>query len=256
MEGILFFELYFVLIMILSIVMFFVNKKDIWFQFLWIGTFVIHLVFLMFAMHDFNNYQMGYATSLERVYIDGANKDSTNLSQDILNSSNRNHVSNFDYDDVEESYFRDVNFCFMYNNSDAINTVEVVNEREVISEQIYLKNNTFGTYCLHINSTHAKEGHYLGINCLDCTAPNSLGLVLDNNGVPGTSWNIDSTNHLSYSLETHRPYLFWLEIRTVPYKGINDWYFTYLWVLGSLVLIFASYTVIKIMKGETEKALK
>lgn len=256
MAEILFLAIFFVLVMILSIVMFFINKDDFWLQLLWIMTFMVHLIFLMFTMHDMNNIQMDYATSLRTYHIDGANKDSTNLSQEVINVSNRNHVSNFDFSKREESYFRDVNFCFKYNNSDAVNSVTIVSERDEISGQIYLPNNTLGVYCAHINNTYAKEGHYLGINCNDCNVGNKLGIVLDNNGVSGTAWNIDATNPNSFTLENHKPYLFWIEARTVPYEDINASFFTYLWVLGSLVLVFGSYLAIKVIKGESERALK
>lgn len=258
MAEILFFEIYFVLIMILSIVMFFIMKKDIWFQFIWIGTFIIHFIFLLFAIHDFNNLQMGNAILFERVYLDKINLNSNNVSNEVINSPDDYHVFNFaNLNELYDSQIVDVDFCFRYNNSDGSNVLHVVNNVAIISDNIYILNNSVGSVCANIKNVSLVDSHAnIGYHCEDCSIGNTFNFIVDNTGTSVLEVEIDKANPYNYFLDYGKPHIAWLEIRYLPVKSINDLFFTYLWVLGSLFLIFACYTIIKIMKGETEEVFK
>lgn len=250
--------IFYLFLLILSLVVFFVVKDDQWLQLLFVITFVVSLAFFTVHAYQSENFLDGTPVSKRVISLDDVDINNFVISgQESMTTATDYFTVVFDnINTLDESLYVDTNFCFLYNNSDAgSNSVRVVNGVDPISDYIYLLNNTSGVKCAHINTTFVKTGRVLGITCEDCSAPNPLSIP-EVTGDPIEEIHIDKANPLSYTLSYEDPHMFYISANLLPYEEIKHNFFLSLVIYGLIILGFIMRLIVKFVIVTNEVVLR
>lgn len=236
--------LLFLIIIGLSLFLYFHNKDDMWLQGLSLILALTTFIFLIIISISVNEIQIGYQSGFSRNVVGDTDYNSLNIS--YLNVSNTyKYLMKFDsFNDMDITKITDSRLCFKYNNTDASNIVYVTNENSRISNKIYIQNSTENSECIDFKNSKIYNGAYLGIACGDCNSSNSLGLGLDNEA---TDTIITISNNTDYTLSSSKPLIYEIRSRYPPFNEIRNTFFTYLWILGFFVLAFGIRSIILVI---------
>lgn len=246
----------YIILILLSAYFFFKLERDVWLQGLWTITGLIAFIFLVVTSYHITNIQMGNPTHHEMITPDSIDINTNDYSQELFNASGIYHYYYFNTNLVDQENIVKAEVCFRYNNTGGDNIAEIVGgQLTPITPQIFIDNGT-GTKCVQIlNMTCIKNCNLIGFNCKDCSAPNPLYLLIDNNAelVDEIEVTISTSPPGSdYDIEQEKAHLFWVNTKSLPKKEVNELFFLFLWLLGFLILGFALRGMIKIIKGESE----
>lgn len=241
----------YLLLLILFLYLYFTEKKYVGLQAIHLFSFICVIGLFIWLIYIQTAYDLGLSSNMENFVLD--DMDLNNLvqnGQETYTASTTFFVYNFeDIERFKEDLINDAHFCFYYNNSDdQANVVRVVNGVEFISDYLYLRNNTVGQECLHINTSYIKQNGLLGLNCLDCAVGNPLNIQkYDVTGLVDEI-HITKDNPTTYSFETElTAHGFWIETRSFPYDRVQENVRIFIWFASIILFAHLMRIVIKLI---------
>ena len=242
MVSITFFGLFLFVLFIGSVILFYVEQEDLIYKLLFMAGAVVFFIFLVIYSFYMIGQDFGLDFDKDLIVLD--KMDIQNLvwvDEEIYTATDISFV--FEFKEImldQENIYEESNFCFYYNNSDnSPNVVAMVNGVTVISDFVYLNNNTFGSVCTHFNSSFIKKNALLGLTCLDCSVPNPLNIPEAQIEMEINEIHITKANPLTYVIERqNQAHAFWIEAKRNSGELVRQLYFLFFLALFGFILAF------------------
>lgn len=232
----------FLIIIGLSIFMFFYNNDDVWLQLLSFLLGSVTFIFLIILSLHVNDIQNNYSTGFSRFVVGDTDYNSDNVSYYSLADANHYLLKYDGFNDMDVNKFDMAKLCFKFNNSDEANMLSVYNINSRVSDKHLIGSNLVGEDCFDFKVSKLYNGAFIGIGCDDCSVSNSFGLSID---LDASLVNVNVLNiNQSYDILFMNPFLYEIRVRYPPFNAIRDLFFYYVWIMGFFVLAFGSRAII------------